>query len=122
MQPRSAILKLLREGKHLAAELPHSAAGYRTFIGVYPLDLSSERSRAFLKSIGIDVFPNHGHAYHSRRFTIHRSLIDASAEEPDLLSKVSLVAFSESELVDQLDQLGASLEALDLPDRCEYPI
>ena len=123
MDPMAAI-NALHRGKALAAELPCADPQRRSWIGVYPLDLSRASAREFLRNAGVKLFPAEGRAYHVRTFEIDRVLNgrDVSLGETDLTNTRSAIAFSDEELVEKLRMFGSSLESLDQPFKSDYPI
>ncbi len=120
----NAALNALRNGKHLAAEVTGCETSLPTFVGVYPLDLSTKRSREFVFNHGIEIVPKLGTAYHIRRFSVNRELLenDVWIGESELQDKASTIAFSEAELFKVIDEYGVVLGALDIPANSEYPI
>jgi hypothetical protein len=47
---------------------------------------------------------------------------DVSIGEPEMLNKQDYFAFSDDDLVRQLEDLGLPIEALELPYKSDYPI
>ena len=119
-----AVLSKLRTGKFLAAEIAGSDDECSSFVGVYPLDLSTSTSRQFVRNCGIEIVPESGIAYHIRKFSVDRKLItnDIWFGESELYDQVSKIAFSEEELVRVLGEFGVALGSLDIPANNDYPI
>jgi len=119
-----AAMSALKSGSSLVTEVTGCVATHRAFVGVYPLDLSKERSRRFVRNHGVEITPKTGMAYHVRRFSVDRELIlkDIWLGETDLENKVSKIAFSEAELAGVLDEFGVTLGSLEIPAMSDYPI
>lgn len=121
---RDAAINALHRGTPLAAELICGSPKRRAWIGVYPLDLSSENTRQFLRNIGIDLLPKSGRVYHLRAFEVD-STIDTnsvSIGETDLLHKRSSIAFNDDDLCEQLKTFGSLVEHLEPHYKSHYPI
>jgi hypothetical protein len=121
---RQTVLNALHRGTPLAAELSCADPQRRAWVGVYPLDLSTDRAREFVRNLGVDVFPLSGRAYHVRSFEVDRleSTQDVYIGETDLVNKRSCVAFSDDVLDEQLKAFGSSLEDLQPHHKSDYPI
>ena len=119
-----AVFASLHRGTPLAAAVPSGDPQRLAWVGVYPLDLSRPMSTEFLRNQGLNIFPSTGLAYHVRSFEVDRTLIDAdsSVSEADLRNQRSTFAFSDDELMRQLESLGAKVESLELPCKTDYPI
>ena len=123
MLGETAINALLR-GIPLAAELVCADPLRRAWIGVYPLDLSRDSTREFLRNAGVHIVPAAGRAYHVRTFEVDRALNekDISIGESELVNRNSYIAFSEEDLITQLESVGISLESLEPHHKSDYPI
>lgn len=119
-----AAFNSLHRGQVLATSVPSSGTEYLAWIGVYPLDVTRETTRAMLKNQGQAIPLPGTRAYRIRRFEVDRTLIeqDASIAEPELEKKTQYFAFGDDDLVEILLQLGARVEQLELPYRSNYPI
>ena len=71
---RKTAINVLLHGTPLAAELACADPLRRAWIGVYPLDLSRDSSREFLRNAGVHIVPATGRAYHVRTFEVDRTL------------------------------------------------
>lgn len=81
-------------------------------------------TREFLRNQGTLIVPAKGRAYYLRAFEVERRLVDAeiSISERELTNQKSILAFSDDELVRQLEALGVTTESLELPYKSDYPI
>ena len=120
----SSALAALRNGKSLATEVTSDDDQHRSFVGVYPLDLSVTTSREVVFNHGVQIVPEKGVAYRVRRFSVDRKLIarDVWISESNLVRKTSRVVFSEAQLAQVVDEFGSTLDSLDLPANSDYPI
>ena len=121
---RETAINALRRGMPLAAELGCTEPLRRAWIGVYPLDLSCDSTREFLRNAGVHILPAAGRAYHVRTFEVDRALNekDVWIGETELVNRNSYLAFSEEDLIKQLESLGSSLESLEPLHKSDYPI
>jgi hypothetical protein len=121
---RETVINALRHGTPLAAELACADPLRRAWIGVYPLDLSRDGTREFLRNAGVHIVPAAGRAYHVRTFEVDRTLNerDVWITETELFNRISYFAFSEEELIKQLESLRTSLESLKPHHKSAYPI
>jgi hypothetical protein len=121
---RETAISALRRGMPLAAELACADPLRRAWIGVYPLDLSHESTREFLRNAGVHIIPTAGRAYHVRTFEVDKALNekDVWIGETELINRNSYFAFSEEDLIKQLKRLGISLESLGPHHKSDYPI
>jgi hypothetical protein len=121
---RKTAINALRRGTPLAAEFACADPLRRAWIGVYPLDLSCDSARKFLRNAGVHIVPAAGRAYHVRTFEVDRALNekDVWIGETELVNRNSYLAFSDEDLIKQLESLGISLELLELHHKSDYPI
>ena len=121
---RQTVINALRRGTPLAAELACADPLRRAWIGVYPLDLSRDGAREFLRNAGVHIVPAAGRAYHIRTFEVDRALNekDVWMSETQLFNRSSYFAFSEEDLIKQLESLHISLDSLEPHHKSDYPI
>jgi hypothetical protein len=121
---KETAINALRRGIPLAAEVASADPQRRAWIGIYPLDPSRESTREFLRNAGIHIVPSVGRAYRVRTFEIDRTLNaqDIWIGESELANKTSFFAFTEDDLIRQLESLGTSLESFEPHHKSDYPI
>jgi hypothetical protein len=120
----SAVLNLLHRGKMLAVKIPARDSSHLAWIGVYPLEMSHETVRQFLRNHDQAVPLPNTKVYRIRRFEVDRLLIeqDVSLAEPHLENKINSFAYGDEDLKQKLEQDGIRLEHLDNPSTADYPI
>ncbi len=59
---RQAAINALHRGMPLAGELPSADPHRHAWVGVYPLDLSVETTRQFVRDAEVELFPATGRA------------------------------------------------------------
>lgn len=108
----------------MAAPVQCEDPTHLAFVGVYPLDLSSPRTRELLRNHGFSIFPSVGRVYSVRTFEVEKSLIeaDASVSERDLIAPRRSFAFDDEHLAQELEKLNVPLEHLEPHYKSDYPI
>jgi len=121
---RHAVFSALHRGRPLAAPVQCEDPTHLAFVGVYPLDLSSPRTRELLRNHGFSIFPSVGRVYSVRTFEVEKSLIeaDASVSERDLIAPRRSFAFDDEHLAQELEKLNVPLEHLEPHYKSDYPI
>jgi hypothetical protein len=121
---KNAVFSALHRRVALASPKAASDPKLRAWVGVYPLDTSEPSTIAMLRRQAFAVFPNNRFVYRIRAFEVSIALLEAdvSIGEPEMLNKQDYFAFSDDDLVRQLEDLGLPIEALELPYKSDYPI
>jgi len=119
-----AAINSLHRGQALATSIPSSGPHMLAWIGVYPLDLTRETTREFLRNNGQPTPLSGVRVYRIRRFEVDLSLIQQNVHvsESQLQNRSNYFAFSDESLVSQLKQLDVNIEQLELPYKSNYPI
>jgi hypothetical protein len=121
---RNAVFNALHRGVALASLTAASDKTFRAWLGVYPLDTNEPSTAAMLRRQAFAVLPNTRFIYRIRAFEVPIALLEAgtSIGEPEIVNKQDCFAFSDDDLVRQVERLGVSIEALELPYKSDYPI
>jgi len=119
-----AIFNQLRRSKALAVSVPSTVPERLAWIGVYPLDLTSDHSLEFLRNHDQPIPLPGVLTCHIRSFEVDRELVERDVWlcEQDLQNAVSHFAFGDEHLVEVLKQLGVDIEQLQPTWKSDYPI
>jgi hypothetical protein len=110
-------------GEVIAAQLPATLPGRTAWLGIYPLNLASDDTAAFVRRAGVDIAPGEERrGFHIRTFELADSLRDEWFCEAHMENKRSYVIVGDDALLAKLAELGVSLDSLDVAWRTNYPL
>lgn len=114
----------LHSGNHLAAALPSGDARARRWLGVYPLDPKKPGAKQLLRRLNLAPLDSAGAIYRLRTFELPIDVIENgnSVSEEFLVNIEDSIAIGDQDLTAKLQAIGAKIQDLDLPFKCDYPI